>query len=88
MGKPDGNDPTYWEESWDTWGALAYNETHINLAAWASCPTVMSDPNKVPCNFGSIPGYSAVTTSPQPQAAVSPSPTLAPLTALHRHAPL
>eukprot|EP00964_Phaeocystis_antarctica_P027984 scaffold15778_cov28-Phaeocystis_antarctica.AAC.1 len=22
MGKPDGNDPTHWEESWDSWGAL------------------------------------------------------------------
>eukprot|EP00967_Tisochrysis_lutea_P041993 scaffold50547_cov33-Tisochrysis_lutea.AAC.3 len=58
MGKPDGHDPTYWEESWDTWGALAYNDTHINLAAWASCPKVMSDPDMVPCNFGSVPGSS------------------------------
>jgi hypothetical protein len=54
MGKPTGKDPTYWEESWDTWGALDYNDTHVIRASWAMCPTEMRDPNKVPCNFGSL----------------------------------
>ena len=56
MGKPGGNDPTYWEESWDTWGALAYNTTHIQRASWMSCPNEMSHPDNVPCTFGSAPG--------------------------------
>jgi len=55
MGKPAGNDPTYWEESWDSWGALAYDETHIIRASWNSCPNEMDDPSRVPCNFGSSP---------------------------------
>jgi len=25
------------EESWDTWGALAYNDTHVNTAGLTSC---------------------------------------------------
>mgnify|MGYP004108568543 FL=1 len=54
MGKPDGNDPTYWEESWDTWGALAYNTTHLTRASWAICPADMDDQNRVPCNFGAL----------------------------------
>lgn len=55
MGKQTGNDPTYWEESWDTWGALSYNATHITQASWGICPDDMDDPNRVPCNFGSSP---------------------------------
>ena len=53
MGKPDGNDPTYWEESWDTWGALDFNATHVIRASWATCPTAMDDKNRIPCAFGS-----------------------------------
>ena len=53
MGKPDGNDPTYWEESWDSWGALAFNATHVNRASWGMCPVDMDDKTRVPCVYGS-----------------------------------
>ena len=53
MGKPDGNDPTYWEESWASWGALAFNATHVNRASWGNCPVDMDAKTRVPCVFGS-----------------------------------
>lgn len=58
IGKPGGRDPHFWAESWDTWGALAFNDTHIERMAWSECPTEMTGMAATPCNFGSVPGGS------------------------------
>merc|ERR1712070_1059285 len=55
IGKPGGRDPHFWAESWDAWGALAINDTHIERMVWSACPTEMTGVAATPCNFGSVP---------------------------------
>ena len=63
MGTPEGGDAGLWQESWDHYGALSYNDTHVKYALWGQCPGAdrepehrdyaMTDPDTVPCSFGS-----------------------------------
>jgi len=56
IGKPGGRDSHFWGESWDAWGALDINATHVKRMVWSMCPTEMVGAASVPCNFGSKPG--------------------------------